>query len=790
MEKVEKIERVELPCSTSFLLTVNFDYLKECIDFFHKHINILYEKINDLNKKYKNFEDLKNDVKENKIKTESGLRLLNELDNRISNYGQNILKNSEKSYSNEQKIKALQEEIEKLKNLNPSRDGPDLSKLEENYKELKEEVDQSNYYNKDNIDKLNKKAIELEEKIEKLEGKNNNDKISYEKISSDEKKDEENNNLNENKNGSDNDDTNKRLNELTRRVDILEMNMSKSGDKNIEFTPSKSDVKVTEIKETKLNDAGNDNISNLNTDSIEKKLKEFSDKINKLEKDIKALRSNGSNNININLPLSENDGENENNLNDGENNNNEDNNNNEENNKSENKNEQNESEEKKDSQNQEITPKETKGKDNRYILEIMSQISQLNNRLNSDDLLKRAEFNKYVQKIELQLKDYNEKFNKIFQKDALRNKLIEDMSKNNKNTGKKTDNGETKIITGNTGNYVTLEMFEDFEEKFPDLIVNYLSEFDFSSNPSIEKLQKMIDENRNMIKELSSKIDEIVLNNTKNNEYYNDVIDNLKKDVKNNIKKVETDLDRLNTMKDDLDFLRQLILGQEEDAKYQKMTKEEKKNELLIGTSIKEELGIQSNYLKKLSEGLNKVNSRINNLNKEFLAMIKKDLKNESNLILEDFKSGLKDSIGKIERQLKDKVDKLGLDEFWNKINDQLISGMKEKIDKKELNKNNLLLKRKIDNLESKISRTLVDTLIDLQMDETPLVVKRNYRDIRDITGPKCASCGQNLPNGININNGMISSSSDFTGLQNKAFKHYNISEKDKLPDIKQNVPK
>ena len=784
MEKVEKIERVELPCSTSFLLTVNFDYLKECIDFFHKHINILYEKINDLNKKYKNFEDLKNDVKENKIKTESGLRLINELDDRISNYGQNILKNSEKSYSNEQKIKALQEEIEKLKKLNPSGDGPDLSKLEESLKELKEEVDQSNYYNRDNIDKLNKKAIELEEKIEKLEGKNNNDKISYEKISSDEKKDEENNNLNENKNGSDNDDTNKRLNELTRRVEILEMNMSKSGDKNIEFTPSKSDVKVTEIKETKLNDAGNDNISNLNTDSIEKKLKEFSDKINKLEKDIKALRSNGSNNININLPLSENDGENENNLNDGENNNNED------NNKSENKNEQNESEEKKDSQNQEITPKEAKGKDNRYILEIMSQISQLNNRLNSDDLLKRAEFNKYVQKIELQLKDYNEKFNKIFQKDALRNKLIEDMSKNNKNTGKKTDNGETKIITGNTGNYVTLEMFEDFEEKFPDLIVNYLSEFDFSSNPSIEKLQKMIDENRNMIKELSSKIDEIVLNNTKNNEYYNDVIDNLKKDVKNNIKKVETDLDRLNTMKDDLDFLRQLILGQEEDAKYQKMTKEEKKNELLIGTSIKEELGIQSNYLKKLSEGLNKVNSRINNLNKEFLAMIKKDLKNESNLILEDFKSGLKDSIGKIERQLKDKVDKLGLDEFWNKINDQLISGMKEKIDKKELNKNNLLLKRKIDNLESKISRTLVDTLIDLQMDETPLVVKRNYRDIRDITGPKCASCGQNLPNGININNGMISSSSDFTGLQNKAFKHYNISEKDKLPDIKQNVPK
>ena len=52
---------------------------------------------------------------------------------------------------------------------------------------------------------------------------------------------------------------------------------------------------------------------------------------------------------------------------------------------------------------------------------------------------------------------------------------------------------------------------------------------------------------------------------------------------------------------------------------------------------------------------------------------------------------------------------------------------MKEKIDKKEMNKNNQYLKRKIDNLESKISRTLVDTLIDLQMDEAPLVVKRNF---------------------------------------------------------------
>ena len=218
------------------------------------------------------------------------------------------------------------------------------------------------------------------------------------------------------------------------------------------------------------------------------------------------------------------------------------------------------------------------------------------------------------------------------------------------------------------------------------------------------------------------------------------------------------------------------------------MSKEERRNELSIGTSVKEEINIHGNYLKILSEGINKVNNRINNLNKENLALIKKDLKNESNFILEDFKSGLKESISKIEDQLRDKVDKLGLDQFWNKINDQLIEEMKQKIDKKELNKNNMYLKKKIDNLESKISRTFVDTLIDLQMDEAPLLVKKNFREI---TEQKCASCGQNLQGDKNINNGLLGTSLDFNNIginQHKTYRQRNISDKDKLPEIKTNL--
>ena len=803
------MDKLELPCSTSFLLTVNFDCLKQCIEFFHKNLNLLNQKINDLNKKYKNFEDLKSQINENKIKTESSLRLLNELDNRMSNYGQNILQNSEKSKTNESKIKEMQGEIEKLKSffMKDNDEEMDLKKLIESHKELREDVEQANFYNKDNIDKLNQKVKELDEKIENLRktdinninNVNNNVNILDDKEPEKEKeKEDKNTDLNEDKKESNenkekttleekkneridpslfvNPKDDNKLYELTRRVDVLEFNVSKLSDKNYaDMSPiSPSDNKITELKETRLNDAGN----NFNSLLYDKKLNEFNEKLVKLECDVNAIKSLSNNNLNIDIPFEEMSKEKEIT----------------ENEKSEKSNEQKDNEDNKENEESEQKEeeskekeKEKKGNDGKFLIELMSQISQLNGRLNNDELLKKTEFNKYTQKIDLQLKDYNDKFNKIFQKDALRNKLIEDMNRNKAVTKVKEDTSKASDKKGKSdnSNYVTYDMLQVLEEKNRDLIINTLSEFDLSGNPSIAELRKIIEENKNSIKDIYSKIDGIILTNNKNNDYYNGLIDNLKKDLKSNIKKVENEVERISFLQEELDFLRTLILGREEEEKYQKMTKEEKKNELSLGTSVKEDINIHSNYLKKLSEGLNKINNRINNINKETLVLIKKDLKSESNIILEDFKVGLKDSIGRIERQLRDKVDKLGLDEFWNKVNDQLVTEMRDKIDKKELNKNNILLKRKIDNLESKISRTLVDTLIDLQMDEAPLVVKRNFRDIRDNTGPKCASCGQNLPNGI------VSSSIDFSGsTPHKFFKQKNYDNKDKLPEIKQTFPK
>ena len=165
--------------------------------------------------------------------------------------------------------------------------------------------------------------------------------------------------------------------------------------------------------------------------------------------------------------------------------------------------------------------------------------------------------------------------------------------------------------------------------------------------------------------------------------------------------------------------------------------------------------------------------------------MIKKDLKLESTEILEEFKKDLKLSITKIEGQLQDKVDKFGLMEFGKKLNSQLYTEMKGKIDKKELSKNKMYFNKKIDNLENTISRTLVDTFIDLQMEEAPLMTKNRYFE----DGlQKCASCNQKLPPGndyVMLTNRSTDLYLPYTTRQTFKRKIIQEKEKEKLPEIR-----
>ena len=148
---------------------------------------------------------------------------------------------------------------------------------------------------------------------------------------------------------------------------------------------------------------------------------------------------------------------------------------------------------------------------------------------------------------------------------------------------------------------------------------------------------------------------------------------------------------------------------------------------------------LQKNIKMSLDK-IDKITIRQDNTNNEILIKVKKDLAHESGKILEEFRNDLKISTGKIEDQLREKVDRFSLDEFGKRVDNKLTNEFNKKIDRTDLKKNNNLINKKIDTLENKISRTLVDTLIDLQMDDTPLIIKKS------LNGEKCASCNQIVP--------------------------------------------
>ena len=798
----------KLPISTSFLMSINFEGLKEVIDFFHKNINILNEKINDLNKRFRGFDEMQNQLNENKIKTESGLRLLGELEQSINNYSQNIMDNSKNILINQNNIEKIKDEVEKIKsdnndlmndvkninsNLNANNNKEEEINIPDKDDELKKEIENIKINNKDNFEKLFKKVDELETKLN--EKRESESEKQNEEIIDINKEKENINNKNNEKNveekeekKSENIEDNIIYKELSNKINELEQkinninNINKTSEekpKEVNLSIENKEIELKNVpsydKEKKIEENEKEPEipeNNILKGKYDEKLKEIENKIKILENDILSLKLKKDVNIsnqNPNIIQSE---KSDNNLI----------------NKEEIQNE-NEKEEKIDNainideiknlineQKQKVVYVDNK------IIELMSEIGEIKNKFQNEKFIGNKEFIKFSKNIEIQFKNYDDKINNILSKESVNDEMLKKINMNNSKRKSILSDGLKN------GNMNMNELIETLESNFQTMIISYLKNLDITNNPKILEINKILDEQTNSINDLITKSEEASKENANNINNYLQLLEKTKKEIENNIKTIEDNIINLPSMKGDLDYLLGIVFGNEELEKYKKMSKQEKINEISIGTSIKEDITIHGNYLKKLSEGINKINSRLNNLNKENLAIIKKDLKNESNYILEDFKVGLKSSISKIEDQLRDKVDKLGLDQFWNKINEYLIEEMKQKIDKKEMNKNNLYLKKKIDNLESKISRTFVDTLIDLQMDEAPLLVKKNFREI---TEQKCASCGQYLQN--DKNNNLLGFSLDLNNLginQHKTFRTKNVNDKDKLPEIKTNLQK
>ena len=97
-----------------------------------------------------------------------------------------------------------------------------------------------------------------------------------------------------------------------------------------------------------------------------------------------------------------------------------------------------------------------------------------------------------------------------------------------------------------------------------------------------------------------------------------------------------------------------------------------------------------------MTERLEKVNIKLDGINSDVLFKIKKDLMSESTSILNDFRSDLKSNLLKIEDQMRDKVDKLNMDELIRKFDQKIISEVSRKLDRNDLKKNNNVINRKV----------------------------------------------------------------------------------------------
>ena len=187
----------------------------------------------------------------------------------------------------------------------------------------------------------------------------------------------------------------------------------------------------------------------------------------------------------------------------------------------------------------------------------------------------------------------------------------------------------------------------------------------------------------------------------------------------------------------------QLIGGSDLNNSEDKYIEEEKMFDNKLKQSeqtIKGKIEFITEYLEDLSNKLMKAEKKLNSLTKDLKDDMKANLRLDTFKVVEQFKVKIKSFTDKFENELKNKIDKMGLNVFENKLSSKLNLDLKDKLNKNDLKKNNFMINKKIDTLENKISKTLVDTIIDLQMDDAPLLMKKNNRNVE-----LCASCNRPL---------------------------------------------
>ena len=294
---------------------------------------------------------------------------------------------------------------------------------------------------------------------------------------------------------------------------------------------------------------------------------------------------------------------------------------------------------------------------------------------------------------------------------------------------------------------------------------------------STEDIKKLI------ISTINEEIKNInILKNPKFSEILNKV-DKLEKDINKNDSSIINirDILAVSPTQNDMMNIRQELerLGEESSKKINEILKtingddddeeEEESKNALSGFCINKKINILINKFNELYNKLLSVQNKSNSLSREIKEEVKQNLKAETLKVVEEFKSKLDSFTNRFENELRGKIDRGGLSVFEDKMSSKFRIDLKEKLDKTELKKNNYVIKRKINNLENKISKTLVDTIIDLQMDEAPLIVKTNMQNVE-----LCASCNQTLKKNImNTDRNFYRNTGDYNpfGNNKKGFK-------------------
>ena len=742
---------LDLPAKLEEILkfSFNFDGLKKVIEYFQKNNNILVSYINDFDKRITLFESFKTDIDDIKIKSLS-------IEKSNEEINESLLNMQKKMISLESKLndisRTTEENCETLKKHSNM-----IYKHEENLKKITKNLDEHNEIIKeikDNYDIMKKKIDINDTKINELENKSeeafilikdNSETMSREKLETNQQIENINSNLN---NLTTTYFTMKKITEMKNKEydkyinDILRNNYKFSYNKKSAL----NSFEYAFMDEKEKNDIDNDN-DNDNND--QKSNNDEEKNFNKTYKSFDFKKDKHYDKFFEELKKNEKKTEEENNKN-----------------KKVIKDIQN------NIDNMNVKIKNIL-KDNYINMNNKDYINKI------DELYKKLTDNIKLLSIAINTKPDREDLEALKRNLEIRLKKLE-MIQNNPHELKKVDLNEEPIEKKEIITSIDDKIYDYLIEKIQSSINNNISNLiediiikngrniDLSNNTVILDL---IRNNKNSFDEINQKILSLSENKGKISKEIEEKVDMLNEQV---IKLYENN--NINSLK-----IGEVIREIEGSDNEEEDQEDNKKNKLNEGT-IKERLSRLSNLFYEIKDRAVMLEKKNNSFNREIKEDVKSHLKIETTKIVEQFKNKLSIFTHKFEDELNNKIDQIGLYSFEKKINSKLYYELKDKLNKNELKKNNNLLNRKIDSLENKISKTLVDTIIDLQMDEAPLLLKKNNKNLE-----VCASCNQILQrnNSINSDISMSPNKSHINKYKSKIGKFNGINSQTQTLNLK-----